>query len=161
MTNAQIKNVAKLHDDLVGVPNEFLMGFPDEIDMKSRRSETFAITISVETLLTLVCGPLPNPEGVGVRQIINFRETAWNHIAGESFGTFYTQEFKWANRILAWKEEYPDDVDIRVINPDGSMVVHLPLSWFRIKPPRRMSEEQKAKLAARLATYRESRETEQ
>ena len=91
----------------------------------------------------------------------NFRETAWNHLAGESTGTLFTQETKWANRILAWKDEYPDEVDIRCINPDGSIVAHLPLSWFKIRPPRKISEEQRAKAAARLATYRESRETQQ
>lgn len=91
----------------------------------------------------------------------NFRETAWNHLAGESTGTLFTQETKWANRILAWKDEYPDEVDIRCINPDGSIVAHLPISWFRVKPPRKMSEEHKAKLAASLATYRDSIQTKQ
>lgn len=84
----------------------------------------------------------------------DFRETAWNHIAGEQTGTFYTAEQKWIDRITSWKEEYPDDVDIRYTNPDGSLVAHLPLSWFRVKPPKKLSDEHKAKLAANLEQFR-------
>jgi hypothetical protein len=90
----------------------------------------------------------------------NIRETAWNHIAGESTGTFYTAEQKWIDRISGWKEEYPDEVDIRYTNKDGSIVAHLPITWFRVKPPKKMSEEQKQKQAAILAAHRKPKQSQ-
>jgi hypothetical protein len=87
----------------------------------------------------------------------NIRETAWNHIAGEQTGTFYTAEQKWIDRIADWKEKYPGEVDIRCANEDGSIVVHLPLTWFKVKPPKKMSEEQKRIGTENLRRYLDSK----
>lgn len=86
----------------------------------------------------------------------NLRETAWNHIAGEQTGTFYTAEQKWINKIMDLKETHPDEVDIRHINPDGSIVAHLPISWFKVSQPRKVSDEFREEARARLAAYRAS-----
>lgn len=85
------------------------------------------------------------------------RETAWNHLGGEHTGTFFTAESKWINAIMEWSEQYPDEVDIRHINDDGSMVVHLPITWFKVRPPKKMTEEHKAKVSAALDAYRASK----
>lgn len=73
-------------------------------------------------------------------------------MAGEDFATFYTSERKWINQILSLKEQYPDEVDIRHVNDDGSMLVHIPASWLKIRPKKKvnMSTEQIAASKARL-----------
>ena len=80
------------------------------------------------------------------------RETAFDHVAGEDFATFFTAERKWINHILSLKEQYPDEVDIRHINDDGSLLVHIPASWLKIRPKKKvnMTAEQIAASKARL-----------
>lgn len=82
------------------------------------------------------------------------RETAIDHVAGEDHATFCSSEKKWINYIHKLKNEYPDEVDIRHINDDGSLVAHIPASWIRVKPKKKVSltqeqiEASKARLEA-------------
>lgn len=82
----------------------------------------------------------------------DIRETGANHIAGEKFVTFFSSERKWINRIRKLKEKFPDEVDIKHENPDGSLVAHIPASWFQIKPRKKIqfTEEQIMAATARL-----------
>ena len=90
----------------------------------------------------------------------DYRETTWEHIQGEKTGTMYTGETKWITKINKWKEEYPEQVDIRVINQDGSIVVHLPIKWFKVSPTKKcnvnknLTDEQKLKITQRLQAGR-------
>ena len=43
------------------------------------------------------------------------------------------------------KESHPDEVDIRHVNDDGSLIVHIPASWMKIKPKKKI-EASKARL---------------
>lgn len=76
--------------------------------------------------------------------------------------TVCTGQMVWKNRLAKLAKEHPDDVKLMITNLDGSVVYHVPKSWVKISPPRRvtMSEEQKAISAERLRKYRESK-TEQ
>lgn len=89
----------------------------------------------------------------------DFRETAWDHIAGEKTATFSTSERKWIRLIEKLKEEYPDEVDIRHVNQDGSIYVHLPADWMKIKPKKKsnLTPEQIAASTARLELARQKR----
>ena len=78
-----------------------------------------------------------------------FRETAYDHISGENFFTLSSSEKKYINRIHKLKEKYPDDVDIRIINPDGSLLVRIPESWCRISPKRQVQMTSEQKIAAK------------
>lgn len=80
------------------------------------------------------------------------RETTFDHVAGEDFVTCYSAERKWINLIMRLKEQFPDEVDIRHVNHDGSLIVHIPVSWLKIKPKKKvnMSAEQIAAAKARL-----------
>lgn len=82
----------------------------------------------------------------------DLRETAINHIAGEDFASLYTGERKWINYIRKLKEQYPDQVDIRHVNKDESLLVHIPAEWFKVKPKKKVSltEEQIEAAKARL-----------
>ncbi len=89
----------------------------------------------------------------------DFKETAWDHVTGEKFATFSTSEKKWIKAIEDLKKKYPDDVDIRVVNEDGSLVARLPASWFKIRPKKQtnMTQEQKDAARARLENARQKR----
>lgn len=80
------------------------------------------------------------------------RETSFDHVAGEDFATLFSAERKWINHILSLKEQYPDEVDIRFVNDDGSLLVHIPASWVKIRPKKKvnMTAEQIAASKARL-----------
>lgn len=89
----------------------------------------------------------------------DLRETAIDHVSGEKFATFYSSETKWINYMQKLKEQYPDEVEITYTNPDGSINAHIPASWFKIKPKKKvvMTEEQIAAAKARLENGRKKR----
>lgn len=86
----------------------------------------------------------------------DIRETTIDHVAGYDHATFYSGERKWINEIYRLKELYPDDVDIRHINDDGSLIANIPASWMKIKPKKKvnLSEEQIAASKVRLESGR-------
>lgn len=89
----------------------------------------------------------------------DFKETAWDHISGEKTATFSTSEKKWIKLIEGLKEKYPDEVDIRCINQDGSICVRLPVDWLKIRPKKKsgLTPEQIAASTARLELARQKR----
>ena len=81
------------------------------------------------------------------------KETGFDHLSENTYGTISSSERKWINKIHKLKEKYPDEVEIRHINYDGSIVARIPHSWFKITPPRKtnISEEEKIKRSERMA----------
>ena len=74
--------------------------------------------------------------------------------------TVFVTRKKWVNRVKKYAEDYPDEVKIKHENADGSVVAHIPVSYFKItRPPEReLTEEQKAAAAERLESYRKAKE---
>lgn len=94
----------------------------------------------------------------------DFRETAFNYIAGEKTGTFYTGERKWINRLKKLAEENPEQVKVLHENDDGSILVEAPVRGFRysLPKPRVMSEEQKQAASERFKKmWEDKRRTEE
>lgn len=92
---------------------------------------------------------------MGVRTISDFTETVYEHLSGNETFTITAAE-RWSKAMVCkLKEKYPDEVDIRNTNDDGSMVVHMPFSWMRIVPKRRdnRTAEEKAKAAERMRQH--------
>jgi hypothetical protein len=60
---------------------------------------------------------------------------------------------------LAISKENPSEVEIIKQNRDGSICVHVPLSYLKISPKRNviLSEEKKQELRERLARMREAK----
>lgn len=88
-----------------------------------------------------------------------WKETAMDHVSGEDFVTYCSSEKKWINRFKRDAEKYPEQVMIKHINDDGSMIVQYPYTWCPMpRPPRKinLTEEQRAERAARLASGRVS-----
>jgi len=73
-------------------------------------------------------------------------ETSCEYIHGDDHALFFSSEDKWINRIKRLTKEYPDDCKIREINKDGSLLAYIPIKWFKIAPPKRISEQQREKL---------------
>ena len=71
---------------------------------------------------------------------------------------FSTDEPKWIRKIMKYREERPDDVEI-LAEPetnDGCLYCTVPSSWLKVQPPqtRHLSEEKRRELAERLAKAR-------
>lgn len=88
------------------------------------------------------------------------RETVYEHIDGNDTFTVTAAE-RWSiGMIHKLAEKHPGQVDIIAENEDGSLVAHVPYSWMKIKPKRRveMSDERKEELRERLRAAREKEE---
>ena len=91
----------------------------------------------------------------GGENINDFSETVYEHMYGNDTFTITAAE-RWSKAMVnKLKERYPDEVDIRATNADGSMVVHMPFSWMRILPKRKdnRSAEERAEAAERMRQY--------
>lgn len=70
-----------------------------------------------------------------------------------------TDEVAVRNRLLKYAEEYPDDVKI-IKSPNenwGCLYMTVPVSWIKVKPPKKISDERKAALAEALRSAREKK----
>jgi len=63
---------------------------------------------------------------------------------------------KWKNKILQYAEQYPDEVHIKHTNKDGSIVAHIPVSFFRIQRPMQLSEAEKERRTQLLNEVRKA-----
>ncbi len=72
--------------------------------------------------------------------------------------TVYFAQGRYIGKIKKLKERYPDEVEIAVENPDGSIVAHIPTKWIKISPCKReISEEQREAARERLAKYHKNK----
>lgn len=84
------------------------------------------------------------------------RETTTNAMADEKTFTFYSSESKWVRRIKQFAEKYPDDVVI-MAEDDISITAEISKKYFKIRPPRTMSDEQKQAAAERMQKMHEAK----
>lgn len=77
---------------------------------------------------------------------------------GDDIVTALFQNNRFQSKIRKIVEERPDDIRILEENKDGSILVQFPLKWVKVGPPRRVSEEQKAKSAERFQKYWEEKQ---
>lgn len=80
---------------------------------------------------------------------MDFKETAFNYIVGDKYGTFFTSERKYINKINKWIES-GEDVKIEKVNIDGSIVCKVPKEWLNIRPKKKLSEDHLQKLRERM-----------
>ena len=87
------------------------------------------------------------------------KETVYEHVQGADTFTVTAAERSSITMLRRLKEAHPDEVEIVAENPDGSLLAHLPYSWMRIVPKKKvvMSEEQRAEAAERLRAAREAK----
>ena len=79
----------------------------------------------------------------------------------QKYLTWYSDDFATIRHIKKLQSEYPDDVVV-VAEDESSIVVHVPVNWFREPKPkakREMTEEQRLAAAERLAKGRSLKHT--
>lgn len=54
------------------------------------------------------------------------------------------------SKLLSLSEKYPDEVTNIIINKDGSIFCHVPVSYVKVSHPRTVSDEQKEAAAERF-----------
>ncbi len=88
------------------------------------------------------------------------KETCITRIENDDYISVYTSERKFINKIYKLKEQYPDDVTIIHVNPDGSVCVHFPYNWMTFPKPkakRNYTDEQREAMAERMRRAREGK----
>lgn len=78
------------------------------------------------------------------------RETTTNYINGDDTFTLFSSEAKWIRKIHRFAESHPEEVKITYENEDGSINAEIPRSWFKVSPPRKVSETQKQAASERF-----------
>lgn len=87
-------------------------------------------------------------------------ETSIDRVSEDTFCSVYTSERKFITKLKEYANLYPDEVEIKYTNTDGSILAHVPFNWLRfIKPPtkRAYTEEQKAAMSERMKKAREKK----
>ena len=86
-------------------------------------------------------------------------EVSVEFIKGEKHLTWYSDDFTIIRHIKKLQENNPNDV-IVVSEDDNSILVHVPISWFREPKPkirREMTEEQRLAAQIRMKNARSSK----
>lgn len=86
-------------------------------------------------------------------------ETCYDHVRGNGFFTMTAAEVWSIAMVKRLKAARPDEVDIRHMNPDGSMVVRMPFDWMRVVPKKRdtMTDEQRQSNVERMRALNNQR----
>lgn len=87
-------------------------------------------------------------------------ETCFEYLTDDKYGTFCSDEKKWVRQIKELHAQYPDQVKI-ISDQNGSIMAHLPKSWFKVKPPvkRNLTEEQRKEASDRMRLLRQQQES--
>ena len=78
---------------------------------------------------------------------MDFKETAFDYLSCDHHATFSTTEPKWIRKIKSLQQSHPNDIQIIKESKDG-ILVHIPKSWMKITPPRKMTLTDEQRLAA-------------
>ena len=78
---------------------------------------------------------------------MDFKETAFDYVSCDAHATFYTTEAKWIRKIKSLQQSHPNEVTITNETKD-SILVHIPKSWMKITPPRKMTLTDEQRIAA-------------
>ena len=78
---------------------------------------------------------------------MDFKETAFDYLSCDSYASFSTTETKWIRKIKSLQQSHPNDIQILKESEDG-ILVHIPKSWMKITPPRKMTLTDEQRLAA-------------
>lgn len=74
------------------------------------------------------------------------KETSFNYVDVDNIASFTTYERRWINKIKKWEQDYPDKVKVVAENEDGTVCVHLPKQWFKVSPPKKVSDEHRERM---------------
>lgn len=61
------------------------------------------------------------------------------------------------SKLMRYAKERPDEVKVKAVNEDGSAFFHILISYVKVSPPRKVSDEQKAAAGERFRKMREEK----
>lgn len=61
------------------------------------------------------------------------------------------------SKLMRYAQERPDEVKLKAENRDGSAFFHILISYVKVSPPRKVSDEQKAAAGERFRKMREEK----
>ena len=65
------------------------------------------------------------------------------------------------SKLMRYAQERPDEVKVMAVNKDGSVFFHVPVSYIKCSPPRKVSEKQREAAGERFRRmWEEKREME-
>ena len=70
-------------------------------------------------------------------------ENVFEFIENSTMITATVTQKRFINRLRSLAKKFPEQCEITVENPDGSIVAHFPVTWLKINPQRQYTEEQK------------------
>lgn len=76
------------------------------------------------------------------------RETIINYNNADKTANCYSLNLTMRRRALELAEEYPDDIHIIMLK-DDAVEFTFPKSWVKIRPPRKLTDEQREELVRR------------
>lgn len=79
----------------------------------------------------------------------NCIENVIEFIKGEDRATVTFSQGRYKSRVKNLAARYPEECQIVAENKDGSICAHIPVSWVRINPSMKLTEEQREKMAER------------
>lgn len=78
---------------------------------------------------------------------MDFKETAFDYLSCDTHATFFTTEAKWIRKIKSLQQSHPNEITI-INESDDGILIHIPKSWMKISPPRKMTLTDEQRLAA-------------
>lgn len=70
----------------------------------------------------------------------NCIENVIEWIRDEKRATLSLSQRRTISRVKQLAEQYPEECQIVAENKDGSVCAHVPVSWVKISPPKKVSE---------------------
>lgn len=64
------------------------------------------------------------------------------------------------SKLMRYAQERPEEVKLKSENKDGSAFFHIPISYVKVSPPRKVSDEQKAAAGERFKKMWEEKKGE-
>lgn len=83
-----------------------------------------------------------------------YNENCIEWVRDEKRATLSLSQRSVISKIKKYAESHPEECEIVAINKDGSICAHVPVSWIKVSPPRKVSEEQKQAFAERMKELR-------
>ncbi len=69
------------------------------------------------------------------------RETTIEYVQGEKYAFYFTSVPSLIRRMNKLNEKYPESVEVKRVNKDGSILYKIPAKWMRQPSPPRVTSE--------------------
>jgi len=157
-----IENLAKeMEEEKKEIPN------PGSVEYKKSRGEIFTyVDVNLDKLFrkAKTLEELKEIEDRRIHNMWNVQENVIEFLLNQKIMGVTLVQKRLIRKVKEYAEKYPEEVQIKNENSDGSIFAKLPTRYLRIQRPaegRVFSEEEKAISRERLASYRNKKEDNQ